>query len=99
MDGLDTLLYCGLFFGDNRRLEELQLHNLENISDKDWDDMRGDMLEDEITLHKAVEKFDLDIIERDKISLMVTLLRVPPTREETLKILRKRVKKLGNVTS
>jgi len=93
-----SLLFCGLFFGDHERLSRIQLHCLESVSEECWDGMRREILEEEITLHKAIDRMGVDREEENKILWKVALLRVPPTREEAIGVLRKRVRKLKEIS-
>lgn len=86
----EGMLFYGLFFGDYTKLLEIQKEFLENTSKEKWDEIRKDILENETHLYKAEERFGLTKEEMEKIIQTTALLRVPPSYEETLKIVGKR---------
>lgn len=81
-------LFCGLFFGDREKLMELQKKVLETINEKEWDEIREIIATEETRLFKAQERFNLKDKELEKIKQFALLLRVPPSYEESLKIVR-----------
>jgi len=92
LKGTKDSLFSGLFFGDYEELARLQLRCLQSITDEKWDKMRRFILKNETNLKKAKERFGLSDEEERKIKETAALLRVPPTREEAIKILTRRVK-------
>lgn len=88
--GDKSVLFHGLFFGDRKELLKLQKATIEGISDKEWDEIREKIWLNEVNLYKAKERFNIYQDELKKIKRFVTLLRVPPPREEMLKILSKK---------
>lgn len=88
------ILYKGLFFGDRKGLVELQVSTLENMSEKQWEQVRREIWRNEVIhLQKIAERFEIDVHELEKIKQAAALLRVPPPYEEAKKILARKAKK------
>jgi predicted nucleotidyltransferase len=83
-DGV-SMLFSGIFFGDNKRLSKLQSKAVEKMDDSQWDQARKRMLSRTTDISKGVEKGGV-------LEHATSLLRVPRTREETLKVLKRRMK-------
>ncbi|PKL72214.1 hypothetical protein CVV26_02610, partial [Candidatus Kuenenbacteria bacterium HGW-Kuenenbacteria-1] len=79
-------LYYGLFFGDSKKLLEIQKETFKTLDKKEWDAIRKNILENETNLEKAGDRFFLEEEKLDEIKQSAALLRVPPSYEEMLKI-------------
>lgn len=90
--GDKDILFRGLFFGNRKKLIELQLKALQEISSGEWDGFRQTMMR-ETNLRKAQERFNVNEKEFEKTKEAVALLRMPPSREEALKIVQERANK------
>lgn len=89
-------LFHGIFFGDRKKLVLLQKTLLEKTSENDWDKLREKILDRETeNFDKLAERFGLSQEETEKIKLITMLTRTPPTRDETLKIVRRSEKRLN----
>jgi len=85
-------LFYGLFFGDHERLSRIQLTTLEKTSDEEWDKIRMNIFINETNIDKAKKRFGLSDEEERKIKETAALLRVPPTRSESIRVLKKRLR-------
>lgn len=91
----EHLLFQGLFFGDNKKLLEIQRNFLRNIDEKKWDEIRKIIMKNEInlfSLFKTTERFSFKKDEIEKITNAILLLRVPPSHKEALEIVEKKAK-------
>lgn len=88
-------LFRGISFcegNDYNRLVELQKKFLERTDDNEWDRIRKDIMERETeNLEKFAERFGIFGDELEKVRKITILSRTPPTREDALKIVRKRL--------
>ena len=87
-----SIMFYGLFFGDHDKLLELQRQYLESIDQPTWDKIRKKIFDNETKIGKAQERFSLSHEETRKMEVALSLLRVPPSYQETLEILRERSK-------
>ncbi len=85
-----AIMFYGLFVGDHDRLLKLQLDYLKSINEEEWNRTRKDILDNETNIHKAQERLKLTENEMMKTKVALSLLRVPPSYQETLKILEDR---------
>ncbi len=91
--GEKDILFRGLFFGNRKKLIELQLKALQEINNEEWDLFRHTIMRQETRLRKAEERLKLPEKELEKVKQAAALLRVPSLREETLKIVQERANK------
>ena len=87
-NGLDPLFY-GIFFGDHKKLAEIQYRAVKGMSEEEWEKVREKIYLNETNLSKAFSRFG---IGEENLKHAASLLRVPPTREKVLEILEKRIK-------
>jgi len=85
------VLFCGLFFGDQKELRKIQEIALQDMDEESWDTIRKDIMENETNLFKAVQRFEIQEEEIRKIKQLAVLLRAPPSYKETLEIVKRRM--------
>jgi predicted nucleotidyltransferase len=84
------VLFYGLFFGDHKELRKLQKIAFQNMDKNEWDDIRRHIMINETNLFKAAERFNINEEEMERLCQFATLLRVPPSYNEALEIVKKR---------
>jgi len=88
-------LFSGMFFGNREKLLELQMRTLQELDTEMWDRIRRCLQNIAEDIGKALPRFaNLDTDELRRIRQYRTLLQIPPTLEETKKILARRIRKL-----
>lgn len=88
------ILFYGLFLGDREMLHKVQKNTLESMDPKkypqEWDGIRKIIMGYELDLLKASRRFGIDEEKMERIKVFSALLRVPPTYNEALEIVRRR---------
>ncbi len=88
---LEDFLFSGLFFGAKKELFKIQKKFLEGITEREWDEIREEIMREKARLFKAEGRFFMDEEELSKISPAVSLLKTPPPYKETLEILEEKL--------
>jgi len=83
-------LGSGLFFGDWKKLYQIQKTALENMSKEDWEMIRQLIRDYETNLRKVKERFNLPDEKIEEMQIVISLLRVPPSLKESLEIAERR---------
>ena len=88
-------LFEGIFFGDYKRLTQLQKELLDNVTDQEWDTIRKEIYQKNITNltqgRYAQERLGVVAEELDVLQLAVALTRVPPSKSKASRIVQKRL--------
>ncbi len=84
-------LFYGIFFGNHKRLRELQKKAAEMLTNKEWEELQEHIRFHQTQSDKKTRRFDDSVLDHHTREA-TALLQVPPSRKETLKILRKRTK-------
>lgn len=87
-------LFSGLFFGDHKKLMRLQKDVLEELTDREWDHVRSSIFSDETGAFKYY--YAKGRLRKDAgLEHVKGLQRTPPAREDTLKNIEEKVKRIG----
>ncbi len=93
------LLFNGVFFGDYKKMVDLQKEYLKKANEKDWEELRFNMLDNEFKtrIFKIKERLKFDEKKLEEAEQLIALRRVPPPLEEARKVIYKRNRQLNNV--
>ena len=81
-----SVLFGGLFWGNRKKLLELQNNILNKMNNNDWDEIRNIMLSGQTRLFKAASRFEINSVKLERIKVFTALSKVPPNYVETLEI-------------
>jgi predicted nucleotidyltransferase len=90
ISGNISCLFQGLFFGDFKKLAEIQKKLIKLLTPEKWDETRREIFLEETELKKAQLRYNLSEEEFLKIQQVIALLRIPPSYDEMVKLLEKR---------
>lgn len=85
-------LFQGLFFGNRKKLLELQKQTLKKISKENWDAIRSNITAEETGLEKAANRLQVNKQKLERIKANLAILRTPPPLKEAREIINKRYK-------
>lgn len=87
------ILFRGIFIGDRDTLLELQAEVTKKSDDKQWDRIRSEVILYETVLGKLKMRANLPVQEATKIENATMIMKAPPTREQAVKLLERRITK------
>jgi HEAT repeat protein len=90
ISGNKNILFCGIFLGDEQKLRKLQKIVIQTTRQDEWDGIRRIIMENETRLFKAAERFNIPDEGMEKIKICAALLRVPPSYDEMIEIVKRR---------
>jgi len=85
-------LFKGIFFGNRKQLIRFQKEVLNKVTEKDWDETRDFIMEQETRLGKAALRLNINDKERTQVQANIKILRTPPPLQEARQIINKRYK-------
>jgi len=83
-------LFQGLFFGNRKKLLELQKQVLKKINETNWNRIRKGIANVETNLEKATERFKIKDKKLRQIKTNIAILRTPPPLKEAREIINRR---------
>jgi len=83
----ENVLFCGIFLGDRGKLKEIQKRAIQRMTPERWDNIREEIMMEETNLEKLGERFKIPEEEMERLRLATIILRVPPSYNETKKLL------------
>ncbi len=84
-------LFYGIFFGDHKKLLELQAKTIERCDEADWIEICQWIADTEGDPKKMMRRFNLTYEELENIQMLYKLTKIPPPLEEVKKIIKSRI--------